>query len=143
MTSSDGMNEREWKIANSLRRCHIKVVRGKVVPGNFPDTVVGELEGFQFFKLSYYWTVVGNVPLAVAKELYDDPVGRTDIRVVGHTGAPSPDKWVKYIDKDGRTLDRFVEDPSVEGKPYITSYHIDSETGLRVFVDTLRRHELV
>lgn len=37
---------------------------------------------------------------------------------------------------------RWVEDPAAEGTPHITSYHIDTEVGLRVFTDTLRRYGL-
>lgn len=37
---------------------------------------------------------------------------------------------------------RFVEDPSVVGRGFVDLYHIDTEIGLRLFADTLRRHGL-
>jgi len=33
---------------------------------------------------------------------------------------------------------RWVEDPTKEGTPYITSYHIDSQAGLLLFAETLK-----
>ncbi len=71
--------------------------------------------------------VNGPVPLEVAELLYADPVGRTDIRAAGHAGAPPPSDWTTAID----------------GDEFVTTYHIDSEVGLRVFVDTLKLHNLV
>ena len=158
MTSPNEMTQREQQLAYSLARCGIEVVRGEKVDGKILDTVTGELPGFKFVYLWHYWTVEGNVPLSVAQELYDDPVS-SDIRVIGHAGAPAPDDWVKYIDEEGRILHkvedaehmsmkeradmRFVADPQSEGKPVIPWYHIDTETGLRVFVDALKRHGVV
>lgn len=36
----------------------------------------------------------------------------------------------------------FVDDPKSYGVGYVTTYHIDSEIGLRLFADTLRKHGL-
>lgn len=95
-------------------------------------------------------------------------VGVTDIRVAGHCGCPPPKDWITFLADDGReVLDReqeaswqelidrghtkmqtykdeyvFADDPAKVGKPYVTSYHIDSELGLRIFADTLKKHGL-
>ena len=37
----------------------------------------------------------------------------------------------------------FVESPSTEGVGFITAYHIDTEVGLRLFADTLKKYGLV
>lgn len=78
--------------------------------------------------------------------------------------------WVRYVDTDGKTLLRldgldaplnrgelgpcgveaytqidakcvFVDEPAaVAVAAFVDTYHIDSEAGLRLFVDTVRRH---
>jgi len=109
----------------------------------------------------------------VAKELYNDPVGKTDIRVCGHAGCPSPERWVRHFDRKGKELFsitdkeeicnlaeksemaaklkqdilgnpnmRFVKDPT-KGKAFVPFYHIDSEVGLRIFADALRKYNLI
>ena len=129
MQNLAGSDRADKIIEQELNRSHISIVRhDELRGGEVPTHFTGELsrEGetaFEFERAWYYWMVSGNVPLAVAQELYDDPVGRTDVRVVGHCGCPPPEKW--------------------ERNGFIDSYHIDSEVGLRFFVDTLRRHELV
>lgn len=113
---------------------------------------------------SYYWRVKGPVPLHVAEAIYADPASDL-IRVAGHCGCVAPvDPWVTHRMPDGTILatlkdkaefDRlshrdymveaakgytFSDDPAVRAKArtYVESYHIDSELGLRVFVDYLR-----
>lgn len=89
----------------------------------------GRLGPFTFARLWYYWHVSGPVPLPVAIELYEHPVGRQDVRVAGHCGRPPPQEWAEDLE-DGRG-------------PVVTWYHIDSGAGMRLFVDTIRRHGLV
>lgn len=49
---------------------------------------------------SYYFIVKGDTPLEVAKQLYNHPVGKTDIRVNGNCTRPAPEGFeVKYYDK--------------------------------------------
>ncbi len=110
----------------------------------------------------YYWVVECRMPLEIAKALYADPVGKTDIRVAGHCGCPSPEEGAEWFASDGvqllkrsedstpgfiETIERagyrVVDDPCSEGKPFVTSYHIDSEVGLRFFADMMRKHGLV
>jgi|GEM_PF-5037122 len=96
--------------------------------------------------------------------MYADEVGAKSVRVAGHCGCPAPEEWATYYGADekklapisekpaeGHVLDwclaegnyRFVEDPSAEGEAFVTSYHIDNMQGLKLFVETLRRHNLV
>lgn len=124
----------------------------------------GELHGFTFVPSgSYYWIVQGALPLEVALRLYDDPVGRSDIRVTGHCACPPPeDPWITWRTPDGREvvpsdqeeglatlaskglisdryLDQFVfTDDRSEAIGTIDLYHIDTEVGLRLFVDTIK-----
>lgn len=82
---------------------------------------------FAFCRAWYYWIVAGAVPLRVAQEMYDNPLGHKDVRVAGYAGNTEPAGWAKTIG----------------GKQFITSYHIDSQEGLNYFVETVKRHGLV
>lgn len=110
-----------------------------------------------------YWVVKGAVPLAVAEDLYADPLGHEDVRVAGHCGNPAPeDPWITWRSASGRVLapkkskadfaamvDRGVmpqeimdgylfSDDRSKATPTIDLYHIDSEAGLRLFADKIR-----
>lgn len=158
-------------IKKELERCGIE---STPLPGKLqtevPAAIMGKLGRFEFYRAWCYWIVCGPVPLNVAKELYADPVGKTDIRVSGHCGCPPPDKpWITWRSKSGKILAdiaqrevatesfgeiagfiedldkkyEFVDNPTVVGEGFIETYHIDSELGLRVFADTLRKYNLV
>lgn len=119
---------------------------------------------------SYYWIVKGPVPLDVAKQIYADSAAPL-IRVAGHAAAPAPvDPWITWKFYDGTELasladeeefDRliaeklltqehkakytFTDDPNkiATANGFIETYHIDSDLGLRVFVDYLRNNNLL
>ena len=157
------------EIEKELRQAGIKLVRGENAVGEVPSSVTGKLGEFAFQRAWYYWVVSGKVPLAVAEELYTDPVGETDIRVAGHCGCPPPKEWIDWIDANGKiaiphtemekilaltkiwkdkekytSRYRASDDPATDGfAPFITLYHIDSEIGLRIFADTLKKYKLV
>lgn len=67
-------------------------------------SVTGKLGNFEFTRAWYYWAVKGEVPIKVAQELYEDPIGRKDVRVVGHCACPSPEEWVEHYDANGMRL---------------------------------------
>ena len=119
---------------------------------------------------SYYWIVKGPVPLTVAQAIYADPVA-DQIRVAGHCDCPPPeDPWITWRMPNGSVLATmedlaelerleeiltnfsgwrsnytYTDDPDerAKAKGYIETYHIDSELGLRVFVDHLRWNGLL
>ena len=149
-------------IVVELCRAGIEIVQGKRSNTEVPASVTGRLGGFTFHRAWYYWVVLGNMPLPIAEELYRDEVGKTDIRVEGHCGCPPPAEWVTWLDDDGKELiplatkpewdeqklelpetHRFVDDPTKSGKPFITSYHIDTEIGLRILADAIKEHNLL
>lgn len=123
----------------------------------------GVLPGFTFRRAWRYWVVEGLVPIAVAERLYADPVGATDVRADGDSGCRPPSTWMKWITPNGKLVvpanqeaeckamaerhetmkhafdsDVFSDDPaSLGAQAFVKLYHIDSEVGLRLFVDTI------
>lgn len=126
--------------------------------------IAGTLGDIQFRRAWYYWVAKGRVPLDVARRLYADPIGKDDVRVAGFAGNTPPEApWVEWFDCD----ERIVVDPDAseeaeydavvasggldaEDKPrfarttdglqgYVTTYHIDSAAGLKLFADAIRR----
>ena len=58
--------------------------------------------------------------IKIDEKLYENPIGKKDIRVAGDCGCPQPKEWA-------------------EGD-YVTSYHIDSLQGLKLFVDGIKHY---
>lgn len=155
------------KVVRELERCGIPAVPVEKGGVEVPYRHIGKLGDFTFKRAWYYWMVWGPVPLRVAEELYMDLVGKTDIRVGGHCGCPSPAEYgTQYEAADGRRIYKRKEedeeerldkiqpgwrkdyilsdDPAAEcERAFVESYHIDSELGLYIFVETLRKHGLV
>lgn len=147
-------------IERELRDAGIKLVRGERQKGEVPATITGALGAFKFTRAWYYWIVEGKMPLEVAKELYEDLIGKTDVRVAGHCGCPPPENpWIEWEDNEERRifpLSRkpkgfsekgagykvFFKDPSKVGKGFILSYHIDTEEGLKLFAQAIRKRGL-
>lgn len=120
MRNLAGCKDADTVIAEELRRCRIepRPLDDDERHGEVPATIGGRLGALTFRRAWYYWMVHGDVPLAIAERLYADPIGRADIRVAGHCGCPPPSEW------------------AVAG--YVSTYHIDSEAGLRIFADAVR-----
>lgn len=151
-----------------LERCGIPVVD---LPGETTGEVKVRSEGrigpFAVGRAWRYATVTGPMPLKVARELCEHPVGRRDVRVAGHCACPPPGEWVTHrCKKTGKEIvgtDQRAElddmhsrhpkmraqferecvygDPA-DGEAFVESYHIDSEAGLSLFAETVRRHGL-
>jgi hypothetical protein len=152
-------------VERELVRCRIAVVRGETGKGEVATAITGRLGPFAFRRAWRYWVVDGPLPLAVAEELYADPVGREDVRADGNCTRPPPRDEAEWYDGRGRKLIpkteeaefrriaensgyfrellgkvRFVDDPTRFGRGFVETYHIDSEVGLRLFADAIRRH---
>lgn len=163
------------EIRRELTRARIDIVKGERSTHEVAASLTGKLGPFTFQRAWYYWVAKGPTPLDAARELFADPVGKTDVRVAGHCGCPPPEHpWVEYYDADGkrvaldpggkereqyrRLVERghleleglaayhWVDSPeerdAVSVRAVVESYHIDTEAGLRLFVDTLRKHGL-
>lgn len=162
-------------VSSELRRCGIEIVNlGADRLGEVPSTVMGkltcELGEFTFKRAWYYYIVEGRVTLKIANKLYDNPVGKNDIRVNGNCTCPSPEDQATYYDYMGKELvskedieelNKFLLNTTIESTRqfckktlpklkcidevppdsrygYIDLYHIDSELGLYIFVQTLK-----
>lgn len=129
-----------------------------------PASIAGALGEFNFTRAWYYWVVSGDVPLRVAEDLYRGPIGKRDIRVVGHCGCPPPSEWafpkkeVLYelgVYKHPSEEHPFGESPNygdlakmcnsgqIVAPRFVSSYHIDSQEGLNKFVKTIKAYGLV
>jgi hypothetical protein len=116
---------------------------------------------------NYYYVVEGDVPQHIAEELYENPIGKADIRVSGNCACPAPsDFWLDYKSDDGKIViddqkekNQFAElikkgfftqadidskylfvDDKTKYPAFVTSYHIDSELGLYIFLTTLKNY---
>jgi hypothetical protein len=178
MRNLAGREEATDVCRHELTRCGIEVVELEEAPKReVASKVEGKLGPFTFRRAWYYWCIDGPTPLKVAQELYEHPVGCSDIRVSGHCGCPAPEgNYINQVNletgriimereqrekilerpygrKEGETDEAFVQktldmmnwelgDPE-DGHPCVLSYHIDSELGLYLFVDALKRHGVV
>lgn len=139
MRNLAGDKECDREIRRELERARIPAVIDEEI--NHPEVKArfrGRLGEFVFTRHWTYWGAYGPVPLEVARELYADPVGATDIRVAGHCGRPPPEPPWLHRWRDGRR----VTGDARGGVLCVDRYHIDTEVGLRLFVDTLRKHRL-
>lgn len=84
---------------------------------------------FVFVRRWYYWSVKGYVPLKVAQEIYADSVGRRAVRAGGDCACRPPETW--------------IEKHYVAGQDVVSSYHIDNQEGLNLFVETVKKHNLI
>ncbi len=128
-------------VTRELTRCGIPVVKSAEPIGEPKSSVFGELGPFTFKRAWYYYAVVGPVPLCVAQMLYEDPVGRTDIRVAGHCGCPPPEPpWTTVR---GLVTGKEIQGDPADGEVFVESYHVDSEVGLYVFARAIKQAGLV
>ena len=137
--------------------------------GEVKAEFMGIYRGFSFRRQWYYWAVSGYVPIAIAEKMFANPIGVKDIRADGDCSCPDPRSIFKTFDSiSGQELvsDEEWEDamrlfsnyPSMKSKyetSYvtasqagtrlwrgITSYHIDSQEGLVLFMDKMRYHDI-
>lgn len=158
MRNLAGDRDCDVKIRGELQHAGIEIVElGKPQNREVPASVDGKLGEFSFHRAWYYWIFHGAVTLEVAKELYADPVGKEGVRVAGHCGCPPPEEWafpmddvlipqLKRLGKMDITfgdLAKLCNEGVIEGRRFVTTYHIDTEEGLRLFADTLKKHGLV
>lgn len=105
MKNLAGVDDCDRYIRDELTRARIPIVDGQKSTGEVPYTLTGKLGDIVFRRAWYYWVADGPVPLALALELYADPVGKTDVRVDGHCGCPPPEHpWVARYDSAGKRI---------------------------------------
>jgi hypothetical protein len=104
-------------IETELKLAGVTINHAEQTRSEVPYTIFGTLNAlgtvFTFHRAWYYWVVHGNVPLKIAQELYADEEGKKNVRVMGDCGCPAP------------------------VNPIISTYHIDSLKGLKLFVEKL------
>jgi hypothetical protein len=118
--------------------------RSTEVECEYLGQILGNWTLFIFRRGADCWMVDGFVPLEVAQKLYDDPIGKSHVRVNGDDGNTAPEKRARPALKETNyNRQEFLMIP-VEGAPLgISHYSIDTSEGLALFVETLRREELI
>jgi hypothetical protein len=110
-----GRTDADDYIRREFTRCGIDCVNVERTNSEVPYTIIGKLGDFTFRRAWYYYIVEGEVPLTIANKLYNDPVGRTDVRVDGHCGCPAPQEpWISIYDKEGKKLIRQKDYDSIQ-----------------------------
>lgn len=175
MQNLAGNKDCDREIMRELTRCRIPIVECERSTGEVPSALEGKLGPFRMWRAWTYWVVKGPAPLHVAQELYDDPVGRTDVRVDGHCGCPAPEghnvnrydsagkqlvldktgdeqrRYLHFVDQGFIPESRFNELHWVSfesdlvrltERAVVEVYHIDTEVGMRLFADTIRKYGL-
>lgn len=84
--------------------------------GRVPATIIGQLGGFTFIRKRNYWVARGNAPVEFAEALQSTSVGRLFIKEVGSVFPANQSAAI---------------------------YRIDSQDGLRFFVEMMKEHGLV
>ncbi len=160
-------------VRHELQAAGIKPVGGPRAAGEVVSSVTGRLGGVTLRRAWGHWVAEGLVPLEVALAMHADPAGRRGLRVGGHSAGPAPGQFATvWLDGEGtinlplgdkeetgaalavlypaahRRIERgarveFVADPARRGRGFVDGYHIDTDDGLLLFADTLRRHGLV
>ena len=164
MLNLAGSKDSDIHCAAELTTAGIEIVPVEKPYGEPQTKLTGKLGGITFRRAWYYWAATGRVPLDVARRLYEDPIGRRDVRVAGFAGNTPPEPpWVEYFDGDVMVIldpdgqeeaewDRLAKKGLLRSisKPrfakttdglqgYITTYHIDTAEGLRLFADAVRK----
>lgn len=139
-----------------LRRAGIPIKRHPTVPsGEVCTRVYGAIGNLTFHRCLKHWLVEGPVPLIVANEMFSTKIGHVDLRVQGGSSGSAPTSWalpdplkMTAAELDlarGKDIGAVVElcaTGKIKAPRYVHVYHIDTQTGLNYFVQTLRRHRL-
>lgn len=122
--------------------------------GEVPYSLVGKLGEFKFKRAWYYWMVSGvAVPFDAAVEMYENEYGKRDIRCHGNAGCPHPkdsaiptDEAITNLELENvyyRDIYKMYEEGKITAPRFVFNYHIDSQIGLKIFVDTIKKYKLV
>ncbi len=115
---------------------------------------IGILNGFRFYRAWTYWVCEGDMPLEVAKYIYEN-YKDLQIRAGGHAGNVEPDKE-SYNPVYNQELRELINKSSIE--EYIKSskdivddlslprfvgcYHIDTQLGLCKLSEVIRERDI-
>lgn len=97
MENLAGRGDRNQQIRKELTEAGVDIIE-------VPFSVIGQLPDFAFHRASHYWEVKGQVPLDVARILYEDPNEGKNVRVAGHADCPPPEERAEHYDMEGQRL---------------------------------------
>lgn len=137
------------------------------------SSLTGRIGKFTFRRKWSYWVINGALPLEYAMAIYADPVGRQYVRAGGDCACRNPEIWANFFDTDGNELyidpggkqreqisnllekcllkntDNFIffesekERDKHVARSFVDLYHVDSDLGLHLIVDTIRAYLMV
>lgn len=133
MMNLAGITDADRQIGYELGHSGIPVVEAsptEVRRSRVPFTLAGRLGSFYFLRYRDYWSVTGNLPLGIAEKLYDDPIGRTDVRVAGNRSCLSPAECAVRLMDDGSYVLGSRWGNTAEGFSSFGEYVLRSEPGV-------------
>lgn len=140
MQNLAGNKDCDAAIETELTRCGIEIVRGERSAHEVAASITGKLGAFTFRRAWYYWIVEGRMPFETAMSLYNNPVGRRDIRTAGFAGNIDPHEFgTDYFDEAGDMLEwAEVKGGAGYASAFVRGYHVDSELGLYILAEAIR-----
>lgn len=94
--------------------------------GEVATAIRGELRGFTFERLWYYWVVEGPMPLAAAIDMFKSGCsGRTEVRADGISGGVDPVERAVWVDRFGRVV---IVDPDGTQRARFSRFWTASQT---------------
>lgn len=173
MINLAGNKDADSHIRNELTRCGIDSVVAETKGGEVPYTIIGKLGKFTFSRAWYYWVVSGPTPIKMAEELYDGPFrndirsgGDCGCRPPAtwahsiHEGKQviTASVYAEYVElaKNSPVIQDLIDSQRFKAAYHIidnddlspfnsvvNTFHIDSELGLYIFVQALKKYGLV
>lgn len=122
-------------IHDELEAAEIEIVEVPEPYGEPHATLIGKLGPFTFRRAWYYWLVEGPVPVAVAMELYEHPIGRKYVRVGGHCGCPSP------LDYGARWIRRLLSHRQRARAPALRRHHSEARARQDTTSNSRSKHD--
>ena len=169
--NAGGYTHTSVALADAVKAIKIPVVEVPQHTGEVASSIEGVLGSgaMKFTRAWYYWVAVGKVPAMIAHKIFAHPEGEASVRIGGHCGCPSPEKygliWFdsasgkkiifrKEYDEairilgDGGKNEEYIKSLNKEyvvdsGQPkerFATCYHIDSQAGLLLFSQYMREY---
>lgn len=143
------------KVKEELEIAKIPIfVLPSILDSEVKTEYIGILNGFKFYRAWKYWVCEGDMPLEIAKYIYEN-YKDLQIRAGGHAGNVEPDKesynpvyskkLLDLLEKVGftRYMEQskdIIDDPNQPR--FVCCYHIDTQLGLCRLAEVIRERDI-